>query len=554
MRKLIVVLLVPAALAACKDDPKPEAKSEPSEPETQKVPDQLLANQPSEAFVYEQLTFKPIAGHHFELKAPQDCGGYEFESKSPMVMRCQLGAPGEHKIRLSICDDAKAYCKPVEFSVNAKAGKGFVEKDVPRKVVHPPKEKEPVEGFIMNKPDEAVAGAKSKDSLLFIHFYGIWCPPCNQLEENVYSQDAFKDATKDMVRLMMDADSDVSWDMKSKFKVGGYPTVIIANADLEEIDRVVGYREPGAMQAFITDAKTNKDVPVSMVAQDAPDKTSFGMRRRVGKWHYERGEYEVAEQWLQGMDGEARKYLLMSQERQAQKLSDSEAQLKAVKALAKEFPNEIEFAGWVEEIVQADEEAGKALAPAAFKNIETWMTSAELPHTGYSKADLAWYKASLHDALGDKDAAKAAYLESAAFSEEAAKSSNLSTARGANMDRAYALYKAGENEQAKKLYQELVAAYPEEFSFNYNYASILNKLEEYEESYKFVQVAQQHAYGDNALRAAHLRAKVELKLEKPDDAKKTIDEALANATVPKSTAVRTHRYIANLRTLRSEIH
>jgi thiol-disulfide isomerase/thioredoxin len=81
-----------------------------------------------------------------------------------------------------------------------------------------------------------------------IDFYGIWCPPCNLYNETIFNTNEFAEQAKKFVLLKLDADADISWNLKSKFKIGGYPTLLIAKinaaGELEEVERIVGYYPP----------------------------------------------------------------------------------------------------------------------------------------------------------------------------------------------------------------------------------------------------------------------------------------------------------------------
>ena len=85
---------------------------------------------------------------------------------------------------------------------------------------------------------------------MVIDFFGIWCPPCNELDEQVFSQKSFAHSSSRFVRLKLDVDSPISWELKSKYHVTGYPTVVFASADGDEISRIIGFR---ALQDFLAE-------------------------------------------------------------------------------------------------------------------------------------------------------------------------------------------------------------------------------------------------------------------------------------------------------------
>ena len=121
------------------------------------------------------------------------------------------------------------------------------------------------------------------------------------------------------------------------------------------------------------------------------------------------------------------------------------------------------------------------------------------------------------------------------------------------MERAYCLQKAGRLDEARALYDSLVGAYPDEFTFNYGYARLLFTQKEYPSALVSARAAVKAGYGDNYLRAAALEARVLTEMGLREEAAKALDSALAEAAAPKSAAVRTHRYLAELRRLRAEL-
>lgn len=560
MKKSVILFALLGAAACSKSEPPPEAQPATTGPPVVRTMNvDLLKAAPTQVLANELIRFEPIEAHHFEVKAPQACGEFEPTEKTPRRVVCQLTEPGKHEIALNICDDAKTSCKPVRYELTASAPAGFESDGSHPRVLQPPRHAHaPVSGFLINKPDEAVAQAKKDGKLLFVHFYGIWCPPCNMLEEYVYGDKAFLEATNGMVRVMLDADSDLSWDWKAKFKIGGYPTVVIATADLQEIDRMVGYRPPAKVVKWAQDAAANKDTPIAALMAKWPiDKAAEApadVRKRIGLYHYERREFDEAAKWLAGHpDPAARMAGIQAEQEIANRNADDARALELTKQLIKEFPNDLEYSNWVQELIEKKDPLAPTLTDSAFANLAHWRTDPRLGETGYIVPDVVWMEGDLHAALKDGAAAKASYKEAADLFGEMAKRSSLEVARGANMERAYALHKAGENEAAKALYTELASTYADEFSFNYNFAHVLDDLGEREKAYGYAKKAVANSYGDNWLRARWMQAKIEDGLGKRDEAKKTIDDTLAAAVVPRSTDVRTHGYLRRLRTLRREL-
>ncbi|MDX6771077.1 MAG: thioredoxin family protein [Elusimicrobiota bacterium] len=515
---------------------------------------ELLASAPSAAVVNEVIELKPAAGHHFGVEAPQKCGGARALEVTPRRFRCRLDRPGAAPVVASVCDDAKTYCKQARFSVTvtgaAAAAKAAAAHAAPKGGRHGPA------GFVSNDPAAALARAKKEGKPLFIHFYGIWCPPCNELEEHAYPAPEFKAAAAGFVLAALDADAPVSFDWKARFKVGGYPTLVVADASLREIGRVVGSRSGAALAKFLGEMAALKDRPVEAVATAvAKGGGTPEERLRVARWRAERAEFEEVERLLAGRtDPAGRRALLDAREEAARRAGDAPARLAVVKALLKDFPDSADFTRWAALVADEDKAAGAALRQAVRSSVEVWSASPALGEAGWSAGDLLGEEAGFIAAVESTVAARPFWLKAAAAHEAQAATSPLgAAARAANFGRAYALGKAGEHAAAAALLESLVKAYPEEFTFHYEYAYALQETGEYAKAYPSAVKAWENGYGDNWLRATRLKALLELKLGRPADAAKTVDDALSETALPPTTEVRSYRYVIALRALREEI-
>ncbi|MFA5137931.1 MAG: thioredoxin fold domain-containing protein [Elusimicrobiota bacterium] len=499
---------------------------------------ELLDNPSRDLLVNEILVIKPAAGHHFELKAPQRCGDSPFLTRSPRVMRCQMLRPGTHRVHASVCDDKKSYCKFAEFDVRVK-GSAPARASAARPEERPSRHAE-VPGFILNDPEKAASLALKEDKPLFIGFHGIWCPPCNMLEEEVYGGKAFQDATQGFVRVLMDADSGASWDWKAHFKIGGYPTIVVATPKLEEVSRLVGYRPPSAMARWCKKQYGLRREPVEASTD----------RKRLGLWRFERAEYDEAIRLLSGLkDREARLQELEARRKKAAQETDSAAELEALRSLVDEFPEDLQYASRVTELFDADKESARKKLASALEGIRRWAGSKKLAETEYTLGDLYSDEASLLETAGETERAKDAYLRAADAFGRMASGSARAVARGANISRASALHLGGKDAEAKKLFEKLASEYSDEFTFHFSYAKLLYSLKDYGPAHAQVLKAEENSYGDNWLRTVELKARIELAMGKPAQAADTARKALREAVLPRSAAVRTHRYLANLRSV-----
>ncbi|MBI3563634.1 MAG: thioredoxin family protein [Elusimicrobia bacterium] len=513
----------------------------------------LLKDRPTSGLLDEVVELRPAAGHHFNVEAPQKCGGEKPLEVLPRRVRCQLKSAGKFPVLVSVCDDAKTFCRQESFDISVRGASGA--KASPMTAAPKGGRKAP-EGFVDNDPAAAQALARKDGKLLFIDFYGIWCPPCNDLEEHAYPAPEFKAAAKDFVLVGLDADTPGSHDWKSRFKVGGYPTLVIADADLREVARVIGYRSGPALAEVMRTAVALRGEPIEAAAA-AVAKGGAGAtearRVRVARWRSDRAEFERAEDLLKGLaSAEARKLALETRRERARVTEDAEAGLAALRGLLDGFPDDASYSDWASALADQDAAAAKALEPALRRSVERWSAEPALGAAGYDPGDLLYNLASFLDAIGSTEAAKDVWTKVAdAYAAQAA-ASPLAVPRAANFGRAEALWKAGRKDEAKALYETLVKAYPGEFTFNYDYATALAD-EDPRAAYPYAVKAVAAAYGDNWLRAVRLKASLELALGRAADAARTVDEALAQTVPPKSSAVRTFRYVTALRDLRRKI-
>ncbi|MDE2491244.1 MAG: tetratricopeptide repeat protein, partial [Elusimicrobia bacterium] len=268
----------------------------------------------------------------------------------------------------------------------------------------------------------------------------------------------------------------------------------------------------------------------------------------------DRGEFDRALALLKGLETPEARKLRLETRREKDRLSgDAADSLAALRELIRSFPDDAEYSDWVEELAERDKESARPLEPSLRRSVERWGSDPGLGAAGYDPGDLLYNLASFLDDIGETKAAKEVWSRVAdAYAAQAAKSP-LAVPRAANFGRAEALMKAGRSAEAEALYRKLLAAYPDEFTFNYDYAWVLLDRGEAARAYPYAVKAAESGYGDNWLRAVRLKAEIELKLGRASDAARTIDSALAETVPPKTTEVRTDRYLEELRALRRKV-
>lgn len=90
----------------------------------------------------------------------------------------------------------------------------------------------------------AFAKARSENKPVFLYWGAVWCPPCNQVKSTIFNRPDFIAAARQFVPVYLDGDSDNAQQLGEKFKVRGYPTMILFRPDGAEITRLPGEVDP----------------------------------------------------------------------------------------------------------------------------------------------------------------------------------------------------------------------------------------------------------------------------------------------------------------------
>lgn len=95
----------------------------------------------------------------------------------------------------------------------------------------------------------ALAAAESSGKSVFVDFQTTWCGPCKQMEHLVYTAKDVVAAAQNCIPVVLDGDE--QRDLVKKYKVSGYPTMLLLDAKGVELRREVGYRGVADMVRFL---------------------------------------------------------------------------------------------------------------------------------------------------------------------------------------------------------------------------------------------------------------------------------------------------------------
>ncbi len=118
----------------------------------------------------------------------------------------------------------------------------------------------------MTDYNKALEKAKTEKKMVLLDFTGSdWCPPCMQLEKDIFSQAKFKEyAEKNLVLVELDfpQTKELAANLKTQndklakdYAIKGYPTLIVLDSEGKKSWEKVGYL-PGGPDALI--AEINK--------------------------------------------------------------------------------------------------------------------------------------------------------------------------------------------------------------------------------------------------------------------------------------------------------
>lgn len=522
-----------------------------------------------------KISATPPLKHHFNVDAPmsiEDLGnGKTYKPKEAKKDLIVFRVPGttarEIKTTLYLCDDANTFCEKHIVSARWDGRTiGAIPTITPSKSVaksatadaspgHTPAPAGSMDkyGFIVNAPKQALEQAARENKPLIIDFFGIWCPPCNMLDQEVFSSKEFRNASAQFVKLKVDADSEYSWALKEKYKVGGYPTVIFTSSSGEELSRIVGFRPKNDFVADVKSAWEARNEPYSVLKARA-DKNDAKAARRIGLIHLERKEYDKAVEYL-SKSPDARDALLSAklalvENDENQKQSLLETAVTEFSDSPQTLSRRLDLADLYESKKEIDKK--KSQLTALVNQAEAL---AKAPHKlkGYDLmlSDVYVMMADAREKLEDKTGAQKTWMKAAAEYRRRVKNPND---RGNNLELAYCLAKAGKFADAEALYSRLEKIFPREFTFFYNHAYVaFDVAKNPTKAEPLAENALKYSYGDNKLRAALLVAKVRAARGNKDGALKMVNETLEQTKAPSDPHNRTHRYIKNLKSFKDTI-
>jgi len=100
---------------------------------------------------------------------------------------------------------------------------------------------------------QALGKAEQEGKLLFMDCFTTWCGPCKMMASRVFTDEKVGEYyNAHFVNLKMDMEKGEGIDLMKRYKVEAFPTMLILDAQGNELHRIVGYRDA---EPFIAEAK-----------------------------------------------------------------------------------------------------------------------------------------------------------------------------------------------------------------------------------------------------------------------------------------------------------
>jgi len=411
----------------------------------------------------------------------------------------------------------------------------------------------PKEEIFRTDFDKALTDAKQSKKPLIVDFFGIWCPPCNDLDEVVFSHPDFRKKAAKFIAVKLDADVESSWKAKDRYKIGGYPTVLFLKSDGEEIERIVGFR---ALRDFLA-VMDRTAKPNALTLEKACKRNEPEQLLRCVKGRAERKENKEAIAAFAALEKKLKPgsfEFIEAASAAADLEPNRDLKRQRLVTLMKEHPDFPSALLWASNYLDTFEDTASEKTDAAVLRTVGDKFAAQLAHprrgaVGLTDTDLYEMRAVVVSSV-QPELTKHLWGDAAAALQKAATENGRELGRGFVLEQIGCLERAGRQEEAMGLAETYRAKYPSEFTFHLKVANLQWRLKKAALALEAAESAYAKSYGDNRLRVAMLLMELYPANARPGDASRVYEEVTKEIQPASALDVRTHRYLKQLRDAR----
>ncbi len=144
--------------------------------------------------------------------------------------------------------------------------------------------------------------APKDDKKIFIDFYTTWCGSCKGYDNFIFPDSSFIEYLKtDFYSLKLNAELPENKTVANKYKITGYPTIIIANPDGTEIDRIIGFKseQPEYYIDLIENILTGKENLDSFKVEFLKNTENAEYAKEIITKLFQKEDYQSIENFIQ---------------------------------------------------------------------------------------------------------------------------------------------------------------------------------------------------------------------------------------------------------------
>jgi thioredoxin-related protein len=143
--------------------------------------------------------------------------------------------------------------------------------------------------------ESAFAQSRAENKPVLLYWGAKWCPPCNQLKATLFNRQDFVERTRGFIAVNIDGDSPGAQKLGARFKVVGYPTLILFNVAGAELTRVPGEVDAAqVMQVLQLGLAGGRPVKTVLAEARSGGKLTAGEWSMLAFYSWETDEDQVA--------------------------------------------------------------------------------------------------------------------------------------------------------------------------------------------------------------------------------------------------------------------